>query len=96
MLRCIPLATVAMLALIVLATGTVSAGRRQQTAVDICGRTQEVQDAILNETGGTCSAVTDTQLAGIQYFYIDGYSSATVVPSDRPSVRPIPQDVRRC
>ena len=49
-----------MLALIVLATGTVSAGPRQQTVVDICSRTQEVQDAILNETGGTCSTVTDS------------------------------------
>ena len=39
-----PLATVAMLALIVLATGTVSAGPRLQTAVNICSRTQEVQD----------------------------------------------------
>ena len=48
----------------------------------ICDRTQEVQDAILNETGGTCSTVTESQLAGIQYLYTDGYSSATVVPGD--------------
>ena len=48
----------------------------------ICDRTQEVQDAILNETGGTCSTVTPSQLAGVQYLYTDGYSSTTVVPGD--------------
>ena len=69
-------------AVVVLATGTVSAGPRQQTVVDICSRTQEVQDAILNETGGMCSTVTEAQLATVGYVYTDGYSSATVVPSD--------------
>ena len=30
----------------------------------------------------TCSTITETQLAGITYLYTDGYSSATVIPSD--------------
>ena len=82
MLRSIPLATMVVFALLVLATGTVSAAPRQQ-AVDICSRTQEVQDAILAKvSNATCSTITDTQLASIQYLFTDGYSSDTVIPGD--------------
>ena len=69
-----------------LIAGAVSAAPRQQAVVDICGRTQAVQDAILARTGGTCSTVTDVQLAGIsgaaQSLRISGYSSATLLSSD--------------
>ena len=83
MLRRIPLATIAIVALLVLATGTVSAAPRQQAA-GICSRTPEVQDAILGGLTGspTCSTVTDTQLASITYLEITGYSSASIVPDD--------------
>ena len=83
MLRRIPLATVAIVALLVLATGTVSAAPRQQAA-GICSRTPEVQDAILGGLTGspTCSTVTDTQLASITELDITGYSSASIVPGD--------------
>ena len=86
MLRSIPLATMVVVALLVLATGTVSAAPRQQT-LDICSRTQEVQDAIILDILGkgvttTCSTITDTQLASIQYLFTDGYSSDTVIPDD--------------
>ena len=72
-------------ALLVLAAGTVSAAPRQQNAVDICSRTQEVQDAILDMTGGTCSIVPGTQLNGITNLDFTGYSSASsasIVPGD--------------
>ena len=83
MLRRIPLATMVAVALLVLATGTVSAAPRQQDTVDICSRTQEVQDAILAKvSNATCSTITDTQLAGIQYLFTDGYSNTTVIPGD--------------
>ena len=55
---------------------------------NICGRTPEVRDAILdviqdNTPAATCDTVTDTQLAGVEYLYIrDGYSSPSIVPSD--------------
>ena len=83
LLRSIPLATVVIVALLVLATGTVSAAPRQQPVVNICDRTQEVQDAILGELTGspTCSTVTDTQLASITELEITGYSSASIVPA---------------
>ena len=54
----------------------------QQNVVDICNRTAEVQAAIINKIGGTCSTITDTQLAMIEYLYIDGYSSANIVATD--------------
>ena len=77
-----PLATMAMLVLIVPAT-TVSASPLQQTVVDICSRTPKVQEAILAAIGiGTCSTVTDTQLAGITTLTISGYSSSSVVAAD--------------
>ena len=52
--------------------------------VNICDRTQEVQDAILGGLTGspTCSTVTDTQLASITELDITGYSSASIVPGD--------------
>ena len=69
-----------------LLAGAVSAAPRQQAVVDICNRTQEVQDAILARTGGTCSTVTDVQLAGINGaadpLHISGYSNATLLSSD--------------
>ena len=71
-------------ALLVLATGSVYAAPRQQT-VDICSRTQEVQDAILarlDGTGATCSTVTQTQLSSVPYLSIVGYSSARIIPDD--------------
>ena len=79
LLRSIPLATVVIVALLVLATGSVSAA-----PVNICDRTQEVQDAILGGLTGspTCSTVTDTQLASITELDITGYSSASIVPGD--------------
>ena len=85
-------ATIAMLALIVLATGTVSAAPQQQTVVDICSRTAEVQTAILAEvSGAACSTVTDTQLAGITYLAITGYSSASIVSSDFAGLTGLPR-----
>ena len=71
----------AVLAVVTLATAPVNA---QQVVFNICDRTQEVQDAILGELtdSPTCSTVTETQLAGIKYFYTDGYSSASIVPGD--------------
>ena len=77
--RSIPLATMVGFALLVLTTGSVSAA-----PVNICDRTQEVQDAILGGLTGspTCSTVTDTQLASITELEITGYSSASSVPGD--------------
>ena len=83
MLRSIPRATMVVVALLVLTIESVSG---QTTVVDICDRTPEVQDAILNETGGTCATVTATQLASITRLAystgITGYSSASIVSSD--------------
>ena len=83
LLRSIPLTTMVIVVLLVLATGSVSAAPRQQTA-EFCSRTQEVQDAILGGLTGspTCSTVTDTQLASITELEITGYSSASIVPGD--------------
>ena len=83
LLRSIPLTTIVIVVLLVLATGSVSAAPRQQTA-EFCSRTQEVQDAILGGLTGspTCSTVTDAQLASITELEITGYSSASIVPGD--------------
>ena len=90
LLRSIPLTTIVIVVLLALAvvllalaTGSVSAAPRQQTA-DFCSRTQEVQDAILGGLTGspTCSTVTDAQLASITELEITGYSSASIVPGD--------------
>ena len=82
-IQSIPLAAMAVLTLIVLATGAVSAAPRQQTVVDICSRTAEVQTAILAQvSGATCSTVTDTQLASIETLRITGYSAASIAPAD--------------
>ena len=77
LLRSIALAAIVIVVLLVLATGSVSAA-----PVNICDRTQEVQDAILGGLTGspTCSTVTDTQLASITELDITGYSSASIVP----------------
>ena len=79
LLRSIPLAAIVIVVLLVLATGSVSAA-----PVNICDRTQEVQDAILGGLTGspTCLTVTDTQLASITFLEITGYSSARIVPGD--------------
>ena len=84
MIRSIPLAAIAMLALVVLATGIVSAAPQRQTAVNICSRTAEVKTAILDQVPGspTCSTVTDRQLAAVTALSIIGYSSASLVPGD--------------
>ena len=77
-----PLAAMAMLVLIVPAT-TVSASPRQQSPRGICARTQVVQDAILAAIRiGTCSTVTDTQLASIVALSISRYSASNIVPAD--------------
>ena len=77
-----PLAAIAMLVLIVPAT-TVSASPRQQSPRGICARTQVVQDAILAVIGGgTCSTVTDTQLASIVALSISSYSASSIVSAD--------------
>ncbi len=83
LLRSIPLTTMVIVVLLVLAIGSVSAAPRQHTA-DFCSRTQEVQDAILGGLTGspTCSTVTDTQLASITELEITGYSRASIVPGD--------------
>ena len=71
-----------MLVLIVPATA-VKASPRQQTVVDICSRTPEVQTAILRATGlSTCSTVTPTQLASITDLTVTGYSASSFAPSD--------------
>ena len=67
-----------------------SVGTRQaknigpRATVNICGRTPEVRDALLESIAGdvTCSTVTDAQLAGLEELIVDGYSSASIVPSD--------------
>ena len=83
MIRGSPLATIAVLALLILATGIVSAAPQQQTVVNICSRTPEVQSAILNRvSGATCSTVTDTQLAGITSLNIGGHSNVSFVSGD--------------
>ena len=58
-------------------------GRSSHT-VDICNRTQEVRDALLEAIGGgvTCSTVTDAQLAGVTRLEVDGYSRTSIAPSD--------------
>ena len=77
-----PLAAMAMLVLIVPAT-TVSASPRQQSPRGICARTQVVQDTILAAIRiGTCSTVTDTQLAAIVALSISRYSASSIVPAD--------------
>ena len=76
------LETMAMLVLIVPATA-VEASPRQQSPRGICSRTAEVQAAILAAIGsGTCSTVTDTQLAAIVALSISSYSASSIVPAD--------------
>ena len=59
-----------------------------RATVNICGRTPEVVDALLDaiEDNGhssvTCSTVTDAQLAEVFEISVDGYSSDKIVPSD--------------
>ena len=74
----------AALAVFTLAIAPVNAAPRQQTVVDICSRTSEVQAAILAKVTPTptCSTITDTQLAAITELVITGYSSASIVPGD--------------
>ena len=72
------------LALVILATFPANAAPRQQTVVNICDRTPEVEAVILAEvTGATCSTITDAQLAAIVgSLLIEGYSSPTLLSSD--------------
>ena len=74
----------AALAVFTLAIAPVNAAPRQQTVVNICSRTTEVQTAILAlvTPNPTCSTITDTQLAAITELRITGYSSASIVPGD--------------
>ena len=59
-----------------------------RATVNICDRTPEVVDALLDaiEDNGhasvTCSTVTDAQLAEVFEISVDGYSSDEIVPSD--------------
>ena len=60
-----------------------------RATVNICGRTPEVVEAILESIdfdlgqSPTCSTVTDAQLAGVTYLYLeDGYSRSSIRPSD--------------
>ena len=70
----------AVLAVVTLATAPVNA---QQTVVDICGRTPEVQTAILAKvSGATCSTITQEQLNGIEQLDITGYSISSIVPGE--------------
>ena len=84
MIRRTSLAILTLLAVVVLTTGVVSAGPRQQTVVDTCGRTQVVQDAILGQISGspTCSTVTDTQLASVTRLEFSGYPNSSIPPAD--------------
>ena len=61
-------------------------GRSNHT-VDICGRTPEVETALLAfiaDSGQTvtCSTVTAAQLASVDYLVVNGYSSESIVASD--------------
>ena len=83
-MRGVLLAAMAMLVLIVPATA-VEASPRQQTAVDICSRTAEVQAAILAALTGspTCSTVTDTQLASVTDLFIFSLQlNSSIPPAD--------------
>ena len=55
-----------------------------RATVNICGRTPEVRDALLESIGGgvTCSTVTDAQLADVNRLEVDGYSRTSIAPSD--------------
>ena len=77
------LAAMAMLVLIV-PGATVEASPRQQTVVNICSRTAEVQTAILTAIGGsaTCSTVTDTQLASVTTLSFFSYPNSSIPPAD--------------
>ena len=77
MIRLVPL-----LAIMALFLGLVTVVHAQ-SAVNICSRTAEVQTGILAEVSGpTCSTITDTQLAGIAFLEVTGYSNASIVPGD--------------
>ena len=90
MIRRISLATLAALAVLVLATGIVAGAPRQQTTVvNICSRTPEIEAAVLANLlddyglARTCDTVTDEDLAQIEYLFLEyGYSSASIVPGD--------------
>ncbi len=73
-----------LIALTILTALPVSAAPRQQTVVNICDRTPEVQTAILvMVSGATCSTITSTQLAGITgALVIVNYSSTSIDPSE--------------
>ena len=55
-----------------------------RATVNICNRTPEVEAALLESIGGgvICSAVTDAQLAQVNRLLVEGYSRASIVPSD--------------
>ena len=59
-----------------------------RATVNICDRTPEVVDALLDaikdngHASVTCSTVTDAQLAEVFEIVVDGYSSDKIVPSD--------------
>ena len=75
----------AVLTAFTLATAPVNAAPQQQTTVNICDRTPEVETWILGQlpNGTACNAVTNTQLAGITAdIYIEDYSSPTLLNSN--------------
>ena len=96
MTRAVSSAALAALAVLILATfpasvglvstpGIVSAAPLQQTVVDICDRTPEVEAAILAKLpeGTTCEAVTDVQLGAITpSISVKGYSEPELLRSD--------------
>ena len=58
-----------------------------RATVNICNRTPEVALALLafiadSNPSVTCATVTDVQLAGVDWLEVDGYSRASIMPSD--------------
>ena len=55
-----------------------------RATANICNRTPEVRDALLESIAGgvTCSTVTDAQLADVNRLEVDGYSRTSIAPSD--------------
>ena len=86
----------AALAVLILATGVSTSSA--QTTINICDRTPEVEAAILarihdpqggGSPGTTCESVTPSQLRLWRFspLKIEGYSSASIVPSDFEGIR---------
>ena len=75
------------LALVALALAVSLPGAPIAQAVDICGRTAEVEDAILakvkeDRSAAVCTNITSSELSGITELVVSGYSAAAIVPGD--------------